>query len=344
MSTRYCLFAALLFATLCHAGPPTKTSAAAAIATANDNSLCTGIYPFYWEIGDATGTLLSASQGVDSQGNPITAQTSMDVASAAKWLYGIYLVQVRGAAANLTATDVNFLHMTSGYTNMGGDDHPAGTCPSSDSPDTVNQCLTLINPVDQLPYDYQDPSTIGFFDYDGGHIQNHGGLYSPIGNTPNTSLGAKISAQLGKGVNIIYSQPLLPGGVYTTPSQFALVLTHIVDGSLHMHDALGTFPVCTVASDTCQALNSPIPEAWHYSIAHWVEDDPEYNGDGAFSAPGGQGFYPWVEAAKNYYGLLARATTGPDKQGFQSVQCGRLIRHAWDTGVKQNGKIPTKSK
>ena len=195
-----------------------------------------------------------------------------------------------------------------------------------------------------LPYNYQDPTSIGFFDYDGGHIQNHGGLFSPIGNTPNNLLGAVISKQLGAGVKIKYSQPLLPGGVYTTPSEFALVLTHIVDGSLFMHDALGTSAICTVASDTCQALNSPIPEAWHFSIAHWVEDDPKSNGDGAFSAPGGQGFYPWVEASKAYYGLVGRATTGPNKQGFQSVQCGRLIRRAWDTGVQQRGRIPKNPK
>jgi hypothetical protein len=333
-------FIALLLGGLSYAGSPTPNSAAAAIATAKDNALCTGITPFYWEIGDATGTLVSGSLGVDSNGDPVTASTNMDVASSAKWLYGIYVVQIRGAAANLTEQDINFLHMTSGYTNMGGNDHPAGTCPSSDSPDTVNTCLALINPHDDLPYSYQDPTTIGIFDYDGGHIQNHGGLYSPIGNIPNKSLGSAISSKLGTGVNIIYSQPLLPGGIYTVPSQFALVLRHIVDGSLFMHDALGTSAICTVASDTCQALNSPIPEAWHYSIAHWVEDDPKTNDDGAFSAPGGQGFYPWVEASKKYYGLLARATSGPDKQGFESVQCGRLIRRAWDTGIQQRGRIP----
>ena len=331
---------ALLAVGVSYAAPPTPTSAAAANATASNNALCTGITPFYWEIGDATGTLVSSSEGVDAGGNPITASTTMDVASSAKWLYGTYVVQIRGAASKLTPLDINFLHMTSGYTNLDGGGHPAGTCPSSDSPDTVNTCLALLNSVDDLPYGYQNPATIGFFDYDGGHIQVHGGLHSPIGDTPNTMLGAAISANLGSGVKLIYSQPLLPGGIYTTPAQFALVLRHIVDGSLYMHDALGTNPVCTVASSTCQALNTPIPEAWHYSIAHWVEDDPKFNGDGAFSAPGGQGFYPWVEASKSYYGLVGRATTGPLKQGFQSVQCGRLIRHAWDTGVEQRGRLP----
>jgi hypothetical protein len=341
MSKAYWLVITLLIAGVAYAGPaPTPRSGFAAKATAQNNVLCKIITPFYWEIGDASGTLVSESQGVDSTGAPILATTKMGVASSSKWLYGIYIVQVRGGTANLTAQDINFLHMTSGYTSMGGDQHPAGTCPPSDSPDSINVCLTLVNPVNDQLYSYQDPAAIGFFDYDAGHFENHASQYSAIGNKPNTSLGAAISAQMGPGVSFIYSQPLMAGGVYTTPGQYALVLRHIVDGSLFMHDALGTSAVCTIASDTCQALNSPILEAWHYSIAHWVEDDPTIPGDGAFSAPGGQGFYPWVEASKTYYGVIARATTGPSAAGFQSVECGRLIRHAWDTGIQQKGRLP----
>ena len=29
-------------------------------------------------------------------------------------------------------------------------------------------------------------------------------------------------------------------------------------------------------------------------------------GDGAFSSPGLFGFYPWIDAGKTYYGVLAR--------------------------------------
>jgi hypothetical protein len=341
MNERFVSIAALLIAGVAQAGgPPTSNSVAAATETAEQNSLCTGIEPFFWEIGDKTGPLASGSVGVDSTGAPVLASTKMDTASAAKWLYGIYVVQERGAAANLTAEDINFLEMTSGYTNMGNDDSPAGTCPGTDNPDTVDVCLTRDNPANHLPYNYQNPATIGFFDYDAGHFENHASLYTTLGTVPKTNLGSVVSKVFGPGANYIYTEPLLPGAAYMAPSTFALILQNVVSGALAMNGALGIDPICTYASSTCNALNSPIPEPWHYSIAHWIEDDPQVHGDGAFSAPGGQGFYPWIEASKTYYGLLARAAEGPQRQGFQSVQCGRLIRHAWDTGVQQKGKIP----
>jgi hypothetical protein len=321
---------------------PTPTSASATLATVSENKLCTkGILPFYWEIGDGTGTLLSGSQGVNAQGSPVLATTKMNVASSAKWLYSAYVVQTRGSAANITAEDINFLHMTSGYTNLGNNEDPSGTCPGKGTTDTVNACLLRDNPANGLPYSYQNPETIGFFDYDGGHFENHASLYTTLGTTPDADLGPILIGSLAPGSTpFIYTEPLLAGGINTTAGVFAVILQHIVDGSLYMNQALGIDPVCTEASATCQALNSPIPEAWHYSIGHWVEDDPAYNGDGAFSAPGGEGFYPWVDASKAYYGLIARAETGPQKAGFQSVQCGRLLRAAWDTGVQQTGTIP----
>jgi hypothetical protein len=341
MNNRYGLLLALMCAGVAYGGsPPTATSVSAAQATAKDNVVCKSIEPFYWEIGDASGTLTSASVGVDSKGTPVLATTKMDVASASKWLYATYVVQIRKSAANLTAQDINFLHQTSGYTNMGGDGHPAGTCPPSDSPDSINACLVLINATDDLPYNYQDPATIGFFDYDAGHFENHASLYTGLGDLSVQALGPGISRQLGTGVKLVYSQPLLAGGINMTPATYALVLQHIVDGSLFMHDALGTSPVCTLASPTCTSLNSPVPFAWHYSIGHWVEDDPANNDDGAFSGTGGQGFYPWVEASKVYYGLVGRVKTAAGQQGQQSIKCGALVRRAWDTGVQQKGRTP----
>lgn len=345
MKHGYWLAMAPLLVGMAYAAGPTPGSAKAAKATAANNPLCTAIEPFFWEIGSASGQLVSASEGVDSSGDPVTGSTSMNVASSAKWLYGTYVVQTRGAAANLTAQDVNFLHFTSGYTNMGGDGNVTNRCPSSDSPDTVNVCLTLINPATDLPYDYQNPSTIGFFYYDAGHIENHASQFTTIGNTPNASLGHAIGSQLGSNVTLTYSQPLLAGGAYMTPSSYAHVLQHILAGTLFMHDALGIDPVCTLASSTCNAMNSPIPWAWHYSIAHWVEDDPTVGDDGAFSSPGAQGFYPWIDSTKTYYGLIGRAKQGPEgatQQGVLSAQCGQMIRLAWNTGVQQKGTMRPK--
>ncbi len=324
-------------------GPPTANSVAAATATATDNDLCTAISPFYWEIGDKTGVLASGSLGANSSGNPITGSTRFSVASASKWMYGAYIVQVRGAAAALTAQDINFMHFTSGYTNM-GDVVDTSECPTpANGPDTVNACLALTNSANGLPYSYQNPQTEGTFDYDSGHLENHASLYGGLGDVPVAQLGPMVAAELASNITFLYTEPLMAGGIYTSSDDYTAVLRNILSGALFMRDALGTSPVCTRPSAPgCNATFSPIPEAWHYSIAHWVEDDPTTNGDGAFSSPGAFGFYPWIEASKNYYGVISReaASGNGEQEGYASAQCGRLIRHAWDTGVQQTGEIP----
>lgn len=219
-----------------------------------------------------------------------------------------------------------------------------GQCPSTDSPDTVNICLALPNPANGLPYSYQDPNTVGKFDYDSGHLENHASQYGGLGDVPLGSLGSTVGSMLGTNISFVYTEPLLAGGIYANSNEYTPVLRNIISGSLAMHDALGTNPVCTLPSSAgCDAVKSPIPEAWHYSMAHWVEDDPTSNGDGAFSSPGAFGFYPWIEASKTYYGVISRE----DQQlgagaAYNSVQCGRLIRRAWDTGIEQTGTIPAK--
>jgi hypothetical protein len=100
-----------------NAGPPTASSATAAAQTAQSNAMCTAIQPFYWEIGDANGALASGSS-TQSGGTAVTAATKWLIASASKWIYGMYVVQNRGGAANLTAADIRFLNFTSGYTYM----------------------------------------------------------------------------------------------------------------------------------------------------------------------------------------------------------------------------------
>ena len=50
----------------------------------------------------------------------------------------------------------------------------------------------------------------------------------------------------------------------------------------------------------------------------------------AFSSPGAFGFYPWIDAGKTTYGIVARADMGG---AIPSVYCGRLIRKAWMTAI-----------
>ncbi len=316
----------------------------AANATARNNALCTGLGGYYWEIGDKNGMLANGSVGVDGAGAPYTAATKVSIASASKWIYGAYIVQIRGSAAALTSNDIDFMHFTSGYTNMGT------ALSSSECPDpavgvnTVNVCLSQTNPHNGLPYTYKDPTTTGKFYYDSGHLENHASLYGGLGDTPTLSLGPTIAQQLGNNISLLYTEPLLAGGIYTSAGDYAQILQNILSGALAMRDALGTNPVCTRPSAPgCNAAFSPIPEAWHYSIAHWVEDDPATNGDGAFSSAGAFGFYPWIDASKSFYGIISRqsAQIGDGEQsGYQSAQCGRLIRRAWFKGVEQTGNLP----
>jgi hypothetical protein len=106
---------------------------------------------------------------------------------------------------------------------------------------------------------------------------------------------------------------------------------------------LGSQAVCTYtgATDTSTGRQncgnseySPATDlAWHYSLGHWVEDDP-VSGDGAFSSPGLYGFYPWIDSAKTYYGIISRSDMGANAY-LESASCGALIRKAWQTGTAQ---------
>ena len=114
---------------------------------------------------------------------------------------------------------------------------------------------------------------------------------------------------------------------------YATFLRKLLGNQLQLGALLGSDPVCT-NPDTCpSAVYSPVAGdlSWHYSLGHWVEDDPVH-GDGAFSSPGALGFYPWIDAGKKSYGVLARVAFGG---ADESAACGALIRKAWATGTVQ---------
>jgi len=327
---------ALLNTTPGSAAGPSPMSASAATWTASNNSLCTGIAPFYWEIGNQAGSAVSASANGSSSASPVTAGTVFSIASASKWIYSTAMVQMRGAVAKISSQDIGFLHFTSGYTYMGNYTPGSPECPQSG---TVDQCLQQGNP----PFNAQNPNTIGIFDYDSGHMENHASQ-NGLGGDGVRLLQSAMQQQLGSDVHIAYSQPLLAGGIYTTAADYALFLRKILGRQLVMRDALGSSPVCTSMRSPCFSAYSPIPEAWHYSLGHWVEDDPATYGDGSFSSAGAFGFYPWIDATKTYYGVIAREDQGAaasgEQGGYASAQCGRLIRHAWMTGVNQSDSLP----
>ncbi len=303
------------------AGVPLEQRAQAAKTTAETGKVCRPARPFYWEIGDAGKTLASGRVGVRAP----QADTLLPVASASKWIYAAYVAELR--AGKLTEEDIEFLTMRSGYTRF-------KRCLSSD---TVNTCLgTLTNGK-------QDAATKGKFFYSGGHMQKHAGLIG-LGDLDNHMLAAQMRKVLGTSAPVSYNQPQLAGGAVSSATAYADFLRKLLGGKLALSSMLGSHAVCTNPATCEMALSTPTSARtnWHYSLGHWVEDDPQ-TGDGAFSSPGLFGFYPWIDASRSYYGIIARSSLlgallrGEGvKPALESAECGRQIRKAWDTGAVQD--------
>ncbi len=289
-----------------------RWAAATAVAQSLANA-CAAVRPFYWEIGDASGRLASGSVEGDKGGTVYTASTQMPIASSSKWIYGAYVAQKRSGV--LDELDVKYLTFRSGYTSF-------LACAQRQ---TVQSCL------DFLSNGSYTPANDGKFYYNGGHMQKHAVLEG-LGPLRNDGLASEIRGQIGTDIALSYERPQPAGGVVTTADDYARFLRKLLSGELMLGGMLGTHAVCTnPRSCPGEAVSTPIPlnETWHYSLGHWVEDDPVV-GDGAFSSAGLYGFYPWIDASKRYYGVLARKA---NRGALDSVDCGRLIRKAWLNGV-----------
>ncbi|MDE2402839.1 MAG: hypothetical protein KGL90_14365 [Burkholderiales bacterium] len=283
---------------------------------------CAQARPFYWEVGGPKALLASGAVG---EGAPLR-RTSLPIASATKWLYGAYVAEKRGG--QLSDDDVRFLTFRSGYTRF-------RFCREGQ---TVDQCrAALINGRGR-----PDAANEGAFFYNGGHLQEHAHRMG-LGALDGLGLGDEIRQTLrpviGTDIALGFAQPQPAGGGLSNAADYASFLQAMLRGDLQLSKLLGTHAVCANPR-TCPpgvALHSPMAdtETWHYSIGHWVEDDPLL-GDGAFSSPGAFGFYPWISGDRRWYGLVARydrhgvrAQDPQDKPAGESVACGRLIRKAW---------------
>ncbi|MGC4076217.1 MAG: hypothetical protein QM702_04140 [Rubrivivax sp.] len=301
-------------------GTPTLAQRiAAAQSVAQTSTDCQQIRPFYWEIGDGTGALVSGSFAGPLL--TIEADTTLPIASASKWIYGSYVVQSQ--AGVLSDQDIKFLNFRSGYTNF-----------SHCGPDTtVASCLDVEGRNGGTNGDYVAEND-GYFVYSGGHMQKHASLNPALAGLDAAGLATEMRRVLGTDITMSYSGPQLAGGVETSASDYARFLRKILNGTLaYERAALGTHPVCVDPATCAQAKFTPSPtgEQWHYSIGHWVEDDPTV-GDGAFSSPGAFGFYPWIDKSKTWYGVVARVSLVSDSDvsvAVDSVRCGREIRAAW---------------
>ena len=300
--------------------PDVATRSAAATTTAQNHAACTAVRPFYWEIGDRTQRLAGASVNQTGNATSYTASTAMAIASASKWLYGAYVAERRNGA--LTAEDIQYLRFQSGYVNFA-----AIGCTAND---TVDTCLA------RSDNGVQTPAAVNRFFYNGGHMQKHASLAGgmALGTLDSAALATELRRLLGTEIALSYSQPQPAGGVRTTPGDYAVFLRKLLNNQLRLGALLGSNKVCTNPATCATALSTPITNGlnWNYSIGHWVEDDAT-RGDGAFSSAGAFGFYPWIDAGKTWYGVVARVDLAGS--GNESAECGAVIRKAWATGTAQ---------
>jgi len=196
-----------------------RVQAATATAQSADNA-CSPVRPFYWEIGNRDAALASGSVSSGTSNAVYTAKSLMSMASASKWLYASYVVQRRGGL--LTDEDTKFLNFRSGYTNF-------DQCEPSQ---TVGEC-----DASGTNGDYTAANAGEFF-YNGGHMESHATLNGLAGMN-NQALATEIRSQLGTDIALSYSQPQLAGGIYMTPTAYALALRKMISGQLMIGHVAG---------------------------------------------------------------------------------------------------------
>lgn len=283
---------------------------AAAKQTAEQNPRCKAIGDFYWEIGDGSGPLAGGSIGSD-----YSATTSVKIASASKMVWGAYVLEKIGKGREPDAIQLSLLEMQSGHTAF----NPIACLFSR----TVDSCLTARSNAEVKPGD------VGRFSYGGGHDQQLA-VNLGLGGYSADQLTQEVRRYLGADLGLSYARPQPAGGMEGTPGDYGRFLRKVINGQLRLHDYLGSHPVCTLPGSCPNAVLSPVKEAWHYSLNHWIEDAPG-TGDGSFSSPGLEGFYPWISADKKLYGVLARQQLRANAY-WESVLCGRDIRKAFVNG------------
>lgn len=295
---------------------------AAAKTTATSNATCAAIAPFYWEVGDTSGVVASGTTGTGA----IQQSTSLNIASASKLWWGAYVVETH--RSDLTQIDLPSMEMQSGRTSFG----------DCQGVTTVDACCAKAG-LDGGTNCQVNEGDVGYFYYSGGHFEGYAQSLM-LGGDDDTALTAAYTGALGSELTFSFTQPQPAGGMKMSAAVYGQFLRKILAGGLAIHDHLGDNAVCTLPAACPKAHYSPSPLAWHYSYGHWVEDEPT-TGDGAFSSPGKFGFYPWIDASKTYYGIVAREDLLPGNgtiEGapyYKSVLCGRAIRKAFFTGVPQ---------
>ena len=273
---------------------------------------CTSIGDFYWEIGDAKGTLAAGQIG-----RKYGPDTSLGIYSASKLVFGSYVLEKLGGKAP-DEHQVHLLNMTGGYAHAERDmlacswfARDIAACAAEDKAD--------------------EPASadIGIFSY-GNQGDEELAVELGAGDKTKATMATEYKKYLGDDLDFTFRSLQLAGGLTSTPGNYARFLQKILSGKLRMKEYLGTHAVCaSKAACPDQVAFSPTPYHWHYSLNHWVEDGKD--DDGSFSSAGLEGFYPWISADKTTYGLVARQVFA-SKSWATSAWCGMAIRKAWMSG------------
>lgn len=347
---RRLLLALVLLCAATAIADPRGSSQAAATLTAQQASLCKAIQPFYTEIDNSSGLVWSANS--PSTQTAYTAATVLSVASASKFMWAQVACSLAGGCGSLTTTQRNVLNFTLGYI---GPPTTNGLCHYGTSGagnyTSFAACVTDPNNVGVLS---QTAGAVNNYYYAGNQLSRYVAAYMNSGsgtglaNMYNNTIGnwyADVRLALGGTMpNTQYSAFDPAGGAFMPTVDYMTWMDRLLVGSaspLSLASYLSTACVHTWAAYNTGTTFSPIPENWDYCLAHWHEIDPTTYGDGAFSSPGGYGFYPWVDSDQQYDGVIAeqQAVFG-EGNGYNSAKCGRLIRNAWLTGVAQSGPLP----
>ncbi|MBU8899621.1 hypothetical protein KRR26_28825 [Corallococcus sp. M34] len=266
------------------------------------------------------------------------AGTEMNIASASKWLYGAYVLEVLQGQLR-PGVDVPFLNLTS--TTPVLDASASSACKSALS--TVRACGKTAGIEEPLIQYVPEPPTR--FYYHPGHFEAHADFAMGMGFFDGASLALAFQGRLPLSLSFVSVN--LAGGAKTSASEYAKFLRALMRDELKLGPLLGTHSTCATAA--CGNTGySPwfATEPAHYSLAHWVEPDEGTPWSGGFSSAGLFGFYPWIAKDKGTYlivagehllGVLGQSRTTPAEEtaSGKAVLCGRLIKKAYYTGVVQ---------
>lgn len=291
---------------------------------------CKDIQPFYWEVGNADGVLAQGQAGRHAPDR----NEEMEIASATKWLFGAYVAQVRQGKFN--QADIEALTMRTGYVS-----YQHRLCiklnEKRQARMTVAECFTESAPLAGRN-DALSPEEMGKFHYGGGHFQ-FWAVQNGLGNFTRDDLAQEMNKVLGYDLRIQFKSPQLAGGARMSGANYGLFLRKLLKKELELGKHLGEEAVCTVHADCPdKAQYAPLPKDlhWQYSLGHWLEVGSE-NSDGAFSSAGAFGFYPWITADKQTYGVIARKKKSLfDRPAPHSVQCGEALRKALVSTLKRD--------